>query len=55
MTKKKLSQRQIAVIVSLWILLVVYILFNAEINGVTIVSIIMSGIIVFIPIYRSLK
>lgn len=55
MAKKKLSQTQIAYIIILWIVLVVYILFNAEINGITVLSIIMSGIIVLIPVYKSLK
>lgn len=55
MARKPLSQTQIAFIILLWIALVVYILMYAELNGMTILSIIMSGAIVFIPIYKNLK
>ncbi|MFA7141516.1 MAG: hypothetical protein WC126_11050 [Proteiniphilum sp.] len=55
MARRKLSQTQIAFIIILWIVLVVYILLYAEINGMTVVSILMSGAIVFIPIYKNLK
>jgi len=55
MRKKKLSQTQIAFIIMLWIVLVVYIILYAELTPITIVSIIMSGAIVFIPVYKNLK
>ena len=55
MARKKLSQTQIASIIILWIVLVVYIFLYAELTAFTIVSIIMSGAIVFIPIYKNLK
>lgn len=55
MAKKKLSQTQIAFIIMLWIVLVVYIILYAQITPFTIMSIIMSGAIVFIPVYKSLK
>lgn len=55
MTRRKLSQPQIASIVILWIVLVVYILLYAEITAFTIITILMSGAFVLIPIYKSLK
>lgn len=55
MGKKKLSQTQIAFIIILWVVLVVYISLYAELTPITIISIIMSGAIVFIPVYKSLK
>lgn len=55
MARRKLSQTQIASIIILWIVLVVYILLYADITPFTIITILMSGGIVFIPIYKSLK
>jgi len=55
MARKKLSQSQIASIIILWIVIVVYIIMYAEITPITIISIIMSGAIVFISVYKSLK
>ena len=55
MAKRKLSQTQIAFIIIRWVVLVTYILLYAVLSFVTIVSIILSGIIVLIPIYKSLK
>lgn len=55
MARKKLSQSQIASIIILWIVLLVYIILYAEITTMTIISLIMSGAIVFIPIYKNLK
>ncbi|MDD2326827.1 MAG: hypothetical protein PHZ13_00720 [bacterium] len=55
MARRKLSQIQIAFIIILWLVLVTYILLYGEINAMTIVSILMSGAIVFIPIYKNLK
>lgn len=55
MRRRKLSQTQIAFIIILWIVLVVYILLHAELTFFTLVSIFMSGAIVFIPIYKNLK
>jgi hypothetical protein len=54
MARRKLSQTQIACIIILWIVLVVYILMYAEISAMTIMSIIISGAIVFIPIYKNI-
>ncbi|MGB4577031.1 MAG: hypothetical protein WBI06_09035 [Paludibacter sp.] len=55
MARKKLSQTQIAFIIILWIVLVAYILLYAEITAFTMISILMSGAIVFIPVYKYLK
>ena len=56
MARKNLSPIQMGFIVLLWIFLVAFILINSEkITTTNIVSIIMSGIIVFIPIYKSLR
>lgn len=55
MARRKLSQTQIAFIIILWIVLVVYILLYATLNFFTVISILMSGAIVFIPIYKYLK
>jgi len=55
MSRRKLSQTQIAFIIILWIVMVVYIFLYAELNSFTIISILMSGAIVFIPIYKNLK
>jgi len=55
MARKKFSQTQIAFIIILWIVLAAYILLYADINGMTVLSILLSGAIVFIPIYKNLK
>jgi hypothetical protein len=56
MARKKLTPIQMGFIVLLWIFLVAFILINSQkITTTNIVSIIMSGIIVFIPIYKTLK
>jgi len=55
MAHRKLSQTQIAFIIILWIVMVVYIFLYAVINIFTIISILMSGAIVFIPIYKYLR
>jgi uncharacterized membrane protein YhaH (DUF805 family) len=55
MAGKRLSQTQIASILILWIVLVVYILLYAHLTVFTLFSILMSGVIVFIPIYKSLR
>ncbi len=55
MAKRKLSQLQIICIILLWIFLVAYILMNAKLNGMTILSIVISGFIVFIPIYKNVR
>ena len=54
MARRKLSQTQIACIIILWVVLVVYIFMYAEISAMTIMSIIISGAIVFIPIYKNI-
>ncbi|MDO5522792.1 MAG: hypothetical protein Q4G48_01960 [Bacteroidia bacterium] len=55
MAKRKFSQTQLGFIAILWVVLVGYILLNAQINAITIISILMSGVIVFVPIYKNLR
>lgn len=55
MAKRTFSKNQFGFIAILWVLLVGFILTNAEINAYTILSIILSGAIVFIPIYKNLR
>lgn len=56
MAKKKLTPIQMGFIALLWIFLVAFILiYSAEITLMTIISIVISGIIVFIPIYKALR
>ena len=56
MARKKLTPIQMGFIVLLWIFIVAYILlYSPEITPTVIISIIMSGIIVFIPIYKTFK
>ncbi|HZJ79334.1 MAG TPA: hypothetical protein VFC69_02005 [Dysgonamonadaceae bacterium] len=56
MARKKLTPMQMGFIALLWIFLVAFIIiYSPEITFTTVISIIMSGIIVFIPIYKSFK
>ena len=56
MARKKLTPIQMGFIVLLWVFIVAYILiYSPSITLTTIISIVMSGIIVFIPIYKSLR
>ncbi|MDO5663946.1 MAG: hypothetical protein Q4G63_01655 [Bacteroidia bacterium] len=55
MAKRQFSKTQFGFIAIIWVLFVAYILTNAKITGITIISIIMSGIIVFVPIYKNLR
>jgi hypothetical protein len=55
MAKRTFSQTQLGFIAILWVILAGYVLMNAEINGITIISLIMSAIIVFVPIYKNLR
>jgi hypothetical protein len=56
MARKKLTPIQMGFIVLLWIFIVAFILiYSSEITPTTIISIVMSGAIVFIPIYKTLK
>jgi len=55
MAHKKLSQTQIVSIILLWFALVIYILLNAEITTMTVISILFSGAIVFIPVYKNIR
>ena len=56
MARKKLTPIQMGFIVLLWVFLVAFILMNSpKITFTTIISIIMSGVFVFIPIYKSFK
>lgn len=54
--KRKLSRTQIVCIALLWLGLCYIVLTNAKkIDGITIVTLLMSAALVFIPIYKSLK
>lgn len=54
--KRPLSRSQIVCIVLLWMALVYIVLTSAKrIDGPTIITILMSGAFVFIPVYKSLK
>jgi hypothetical protein len=55
MAKRTFSQTQLGFIAILWVILAGYVLMNAEINGITIISLIMSAIIVFVTIYKNLR
>lgn len=56
MARKKLTPIQMGFIALLWAFIVAYILiYSPKITITTILSIIISGIIVFIPIYKSLR
>lgn len=55
MARRKLGQTQAAFIIILWVVLVAYILLYAQITPFTVITILMSGVIVFIPIYKSLR
>lgn len=55
MAKRQFSKNQFGFIAILWVSLVAFILKNAEINLFTILSIIFSGAIVFIPIYKNIR
>lgn len=54
--KRPLSKSQCVLVSVLWCALCIFVLTHAvRIDGMLIVSILMSGIIVAIPVYRSLK
>ena len=54
--KRPLSKVQITFIVLMWMALCFLVIVNAEvINGPVIVTILLSGAFVFIPVYQSLK
>ena len=54
--KRPLSKVQISFIVLMWMALCFLVIVNAEvINGPVIVTILLSGAFVFIPVYQSLK
>ena len=54
--KRKLSKTQIVCIILLWVALCYLVLVNAkQIDGSTIVMLLISGGFVFIPVYKSLK
>ncbi|KGN97994.1 hypothetical protein HQ36_03455 [Porphyromonas gingivicanis] len=50
--RKKLSTSQIVALTFCWVILVLMVLFYAQLNFFTIFSIIVSGILVFVPIYK---
>lgn len=54
--KRPLSKVQISFIVLMWMALCFLVIVNAEvINGPVIVTILLSGAFVFIPVFQSLK
>jgi hypothetical protein len=54
--RKPLSKSQIVCIALLWVALCCYVLANArQIDGPTILSLIISGALVFIPLAKALK
>jgi hypothetical protein len=54
--RKPLSKSQIVCIALLWVALCAYILANSnQIDGPTLVSIIISGALVFIPLAKAMK
>ncbi len=55
MARKKLTRRQMTLLLVLWTVLVIYILIFGKVTGLTIIYIILSGAFVFIPIYKDMK
>lgn len=55
MARKKLTRRQMKLLLVLWTVLVIYILIFGKVTGLTIIYIILSGAFVFIPIYKDMK
>lgn len=55
MAKRTFSKTQFGFIAIIWVLLVGFILKHAVIDGMTILMLLMSGAIVFIPIYKNLR
>ncbi|MCD7931723.1 MAG: hypothetical protein LUE98_12440 [Tannerellaceae bacterium] len=55
MARRKLSNSQIACIILLWGALCYLLLTHAVLDFTTIFSIIASGIIVFVPIYKNIR
>ncbi|WP_321481004.1 hypothetical protein [uncultured Bacteroides sp.] len=54
--KKPLSKSQIICVILLWMALCYIVLVNVErIDGPTILTLLISGAFVFIPVYKSLK
>lgn len=54
--RKPLSKSQIVCITLLWVLLCYYILvYSEQIDGITIVMLLLSAALVFIPVIQSLK
>lgn len=54
--RKPLSGLQITCLILLWVVLCYYVLMHIErIDGPIILSVIISGLLVFIPLYKSLK
>ncbi|MDY6121571.1 MAG: hypothetical protein SPI72_00570 [Porphyromonas sp.] len=55
MPRKPLSISQIVCVTLLWILIVVYILTHSRIDGPLVLSLILSGLLVFIPVYQTIR
>lgn len=53
--KRPLTDAQISCIILLWIILVGWIITRAKIDGMTVTMLIMSGIIVFYPVIKSIR
>ncbi|WP_329904750.1 hypothetical protein [Porphyromonas pogonae] len=53
--KRPLTNSQIACIILLWLVITVYILSRAILNGITIITLAMATFIVFYPIVKSIR
>ena len=54
--RKPLSMSQIVCIIALWVILAYFVIMGAErIDGPVILTLLMSGVLVFIPVIKSLK
>ncbi|GAD04477.1 hypothetical protein PORCRE_162 [Porphyromonas crevioricanis JCM 15906] len=42
-------------IILLWVLIVMYILAHAEIDGPLVLSLVISGVLVLVPIYKTIR
>ncbi|KGN89716.1 hypothetical protein HQ45_06965 [Porphyromonas crevioricanis] len=54
-TRKPLSKLQMVCIILLWVLIVMYILAHAEIDGPLVLSLVISGVLVLVPIYKTIR
>ncbi|KGN93746.1 hypothetical protein HQ38_08180 [Porphyromonas crevioricanis] len=54
-TRNPLSKLQMVCIILLWVLIVMYILAHAEIDGPLVLSLVISGVLVLVPIYKTIR